>query len=94
MSDCNLALLLTSVCRLTDPSIRSLAARSSCIGFRFVLLLVAVVHLLLRLLENVLSPQVEEVVRIGVELEAVLAVVSVHVELIKGRRLVARLISF
>lgn len=92
MSNGNLSLLFARVGRLTNSLVLSFSTTAGAclrIFWLVLFLLLSIVHLLLRLLEDVLSPQVKEVVGICVEFEAIFAIVTIAVELVEWRRLIA-----
>lgn len=90
MTDRPLALFLAGIVRSSRPLL--LAATFRPIGCsRFVHLLATVVHHPFGILQHLLSPQFEEVVRVGVEFQAILTVVSIAVQFIKWRWFVAGL---
>uniref|UniRef100_A0A2M4B3K2 Putative secreted protein n=1 Tax=Anopheles triannulatus TaxID=58253 RepID=A0A2M4B3K2_9DIPT len=77
---------------LLSPS-TTIGSAAGTIATRFVHLFAPIVHHALGILQHLLPPQLEEVVRIGIELQSILSIVPITVELIQRWWFVTSLVN-
>ena len=94
MTNGQLSLPFSRIVRLPYTLLVSAATPAATLVPRPMRLFPPVVQLLLGILEHLLAPQIEEVIRIRVELQPVLTVLPVNVKFIKRWRCVALMVGF